>query len=137
MLPQPFNGIRIFANYTKLKTSGSYANGVTDLVGFVPEVLNTGASFLWRKLEARIAYNWTSGYLTSFSTTVATEQRRRPVETTDLNFQYKFSQRVGVFLDVINVFNRWPEFYTGRASSRVVLSDIYGTRVNFGVTGRF
>lgn len=137
MLPSPFNGLRVFANYTKLKTSGTYANGVTDLVGFVPEVLNTGASFLWRRLEARVAYNWTSGYLTSFNLNVAAEQRRRPVETTDLNFQYKFSPRLGLFLDVINVFNRWPEFYTGRATSRVVLSDIYGTRINFGVTGRF
>lgn len=137
MLPSPWNGVRIFANYTKLKTSGTYANGVTDLVGFVPEVFNGGASFLWRKLEARVAYNWTSGYLTSFNTVVTSEQRRRPVETTDLNFQYKFSARVGLFLDVINVFNRWPEFYTGRATSRVVLSDIYGTRINFGVTGRF
>ena len=137
MLPGPWSGLRVFANYTKLKTAGTYANGVTDLVGFVPEVFNGGASFLWRKLEARVAYNWTSGYLTSFNTNVAAEQRRRPVETTDLNFQYKFSSRVGLFLDVINVFNRWPEFYTGRASNRIVLSDVYGTRINFGFAGRF
>lgn len=137
MLPRPWNGLRVFANYTKLKTSGTYANGVTDLVGFVPEVFNGGASFLWRKFEARVAYNWTSGFLTSFNTNVAAEQRRRAVETTDLNFQYKFSPRLGLFLDVINVFNRWPEFYTGRATNRVVLSDIYGTRLNFGLTGRF
>ena len=136
-LPGPWSGLRAFANYTKLKTAGTYSTGVTDLVGFVPEVFNGGASFLWRKLEARVAYNWTSGYLTSFNLNVAAEQRRRPVETTDLNFQYKFSPRLGLFLDVINVFNRWPEFYTGRATSRVVLSDIYGTRLNAGVTGRF
>jgi len=137
MLPKPFDGLRVFANYTKMKTQGTYANGVTDLVAFVPETINAGFSFLWRKVEFRTAYIYTSGFLTGFNVVEFQQTRRRPVETTDFNVQYKFSPRIGVFLDVINAFNRWPEFHTGKDQGRVTISDIYGTRLNMGVTGRF
>ncbi|MSU65933.1 MAG: TonB-dependent receptor [Opitutus sp.] len=137
MLPKPFNGLRVFGNYTKMKTEGTYANGVTDLVAFVPETMNAGFSFLWRKLEFRTAYNFTSGFLTGFNVIEAQQTRRRPLETTDFNLQYKFSPRYALFLDVINAFNRWPEFYTARDKGRVTISDIYGTRLNMGLSGRF
>jgi iron complex outermembrane receptor protein len=137
MLPKPFNGVRLFANYTKMKTEGTYANGVTELVAFVPETLNAGFSFLWNKFEFRTAYNYTSGFLTGYNAVVSMQTRRRPVETTDFNLQYRISPRFTVFLDVINAFNRWPEFYTGRDESRVTISDVYGVRVNLGISGRF
>ncbi|MSU22425.1 MAG: TonB-dependent receptor [Opitutus sp.] len=137
MLPKPFNGVRVFANYTKLKTQGTYANGVTELVAFVPETVNAGFSFLWRKVEFRTAYNWTSGFLTGFNAVEFMQTRRRPVETTDFSLQYKFSQRFALFADLINAFNRWPEFYTGRDQGRVTISDVYGARFNLGLTGRF
>lgn len=137
LLPKPFNGLRVFANYTKMKTQGRYANGVTDLVAFVPETMNAGFSFLWRKLEFRTAYNYTSGFLTGFNAIETMQTRRRPVDTTDFNLQYKFSARFAVFFDVINAFNHWPEFYTGKDQGRVTISDVYGTRLNMGLTGRF
>lgn len=137
MLPKPFNGLRVFANYTKMKTQGTYANGVTDLVAFVPETINAGFSFLWRKLEFRTAYNYTSGFLSGFNAIEAQQTRRRPVDTTDFNVQYKFNARFAVFFDVINAFNHWPEFYTGKDQGRVTISDIYGVRLNMGLTGRF
>jgi outer membrane receptor protein involved in Fe transport len=137
MLPSPLNSLRLFGNYTELRTSGTYAGGVSELVGFVPRTGNTGLSFLWRKLESRVAYNYTSGYLSSYNAVVTSQQRRRPWETVDLNFQYRFKPQVAVFVDVINVFNHWPEFYTGKDRGRVIISDIYGVRLNVGVTGRF
>jgi iron complex outermembrane recepter protein len=137
MLPKPFNGLRLFANYTKMKTQGSYANGVTELVAFVPETMNAGFSFLWRKVEFRCAYNYTSAFLTGFNVIEAQQTRRRPVDTTDFNVQYKFSARFALFFDVINAFNHWPEFHTGKDQGRVTISDVYGVRLNMGLTGRF
>ena len=136
-LPKPFNAVRIFGNLTRLKTSGTYANGVAELVGFVPKTANAGASWRWQKLELRAAWNYSGTTLRSLSTNAYATQRSRPVETVDLNLKYYFSSRFSVFIDAINIHNKWQEIYTGQDSSRIVISDSYGTRYNVGVSGRF
>ena len=64
-------------------------------------------------------------------------QRSRPVQTVDLNLKYYFSSRFSVFVDAINIRNKWQELYTGLDPNRVIISDSYGTRYNLGVSGRF
>jgi TonB-dependent receptor len=137
MLPKPFNAVRIFANYTKLKTAGTYANGVSELLRFVPKTANAGASWRWRKLELRAAWNYSGTTLRSLSTNAYATQRSRPVETVDLNLKYYFSSRFSVFVDAINIKNKWQELYTGQDAGRIVISDSYGTRYNLGLSGRF
>lgn len=137
MLPAPFNGIRLFANYTDLDASGTFANNATDLVKFIPKTGNAGFSFLWRDFEFRASYRYTGSYLSSLNANPNQQQRTLAVETYDLNFQYRFSPKFALFLDVINVTDKWPEFYTGSDPRRIVISDIYGTRLNMGITGRF
>src|SRR5262249_23086831 len=63
MLPKPFNGLSVFANYTKLKTSGHYANGVSELDGFVPKSANAGVTYRWRKLQVSGTMNYTGDFL--------------------------------------------------------------------------
>jgi len=137
MLPKPFHTLRIFANYTKLTTSGTYANGISELVGFVPKTGNAGASWRWHRLELRTAWNYSGTTLRSFNVNANAAQRSRPLETVDLNVKYYFSNRFTVFFDAINIHNRWQELYTGLDRERVVISDSYGTRYNLGVSGRF
>jgi iron complex outermembrane receptor protein len=137
MLPKPLNGLSLFANLTRLETSGTYALGVTELVNFVPKNANAGVSFRWRKLELRAAYNYSGTTLISYNASVNSQQRSRPLETVDLNFQYSFGARLNVFVDVINLHNKWPEIYTALNPDRVTISDSYGTRMNIGISGRF
>ncbi len=137
MLPKPFNTVRIFANYTKLKTSGTYANGVSELVGFVPKTANGGASWRWSKLELRAAWNYQGTTLRAYNVSIFSEQRSRPVETVDLNLKYYFSSRFSVFVDAINIHNKWQEIYSGLDSNRIIISDSYGSRYNVGISGRF
>jgi TonB-dependent receptor len=47
-LPRPFDGLSVFANYTRLRTAGSYAEGVAELADFVPTTYNIGGSFSYR-----------------------------------------------------------------------------------------
>ena len=136
-LPRPLNAVRIFANYTKLQTSGTYANGVSELVGFVPRTANAGASWRWRKLELRAAWNHSGSTLRSLNVNAFATQRSRPLETVDLNLKYYFSPRLSIFADAINIHNKWQALYTGYDQGRVVISDSYGTRYNLGVSGRF
>jgi iron complex outermembrane receptor protein len=136
-LPKPFNAMRVFANYTRLRTSGTYADGVVELVGFVPKTVNAGASWRWRKLETRVAWNYQGTTLRTYNVNIYAAQRSRPVETTDINLKYYFSPRFSVFVDAINIGNRWQEIYSGVDEGRVVISDSYGSRFNMGITGRF
>jgi len=137
MLPKPFNGLGVFGNYTYLTTAGTYREGASELAKFVPRTANLGASFRWRKLETRIAWRFTGDYLVSYNANINSQNRFRPVETIDINLSYKLSQRFGVFFDVINLKNKWPENYTGVDQGRITFSDSYGTRFNMGISGRF
>ncbi|MES2692089.1 MAG: TonB-dependent receptor, partial [Verrucomicrobiota bacterium] len=137
MLPKPFNGLGLFANYTKLSTHGTYSNGERELAGFVPETANAGVSFRWRRLEARVSWRYTGDYLRSYNTNVFAQSRYRAVETTDISLLYKFSPRFAVYVDAINVGNNWPQNYTGTDPGRITFADDYGTRYNMGVSGRF
>ena len=136
-LPKPFNGLGIFANYTTLRTTGTYAEGARALAGFVPKTANAGASFRWRKLEARASWRYTSAYLRSYNANIYQQNSFRPVENIDLSMQYKFSRKFAFYIDAINVTNNWPQNFTGTDESRVTFADDYGVRYNIGFTGRF
>ena len=137
MLPRPFNGLGLFANYTHLRTSGQYRDGATELAGFVPKTGNAGASFRWRKLEARLAWRYTGAYLRSYNANLYAQNRFRPVENIDINLKYDFHPRVSAYFDIVNLKNKWPENYTGLDQGRITFSDEYGTRYNMGISGRF
>lgn len=136
-LPKPFNGLGLFANYTTLKTSGVYAEGARALAGFVPKTANAGASFRWRKVEARASWRYTSAYLRSYNANIYAQSSFRPVENIDLSLQYKFSPRFSFYVDAINITNKWPQNFTGTDEGRVTFADNYGVRYNIGITGRF
>jgi iron complex outermembrane receptor protein len=136
-LPKPFNGLNVFANYTKLKTSGSYSDGANVLANFVPKTYNVGFGYDWRGFGARIEYHYKSAYVSSvnntnflLSTTVADDP------TVDVNFSYKWKPWLTAFVDVVNVYNNSPDWYVGDAK-RIIVSELYGTRINFGISGRF
>lgn len=137
MLPKPFNGLGLFANYTRLQTSGQYRDGATELAGFVPTTGNAGASFRWRRIEARVAWRYTGDHLRSYNANVFMQNRWRPQESIDINLLYQFRPGIGFFFDIVNLKNKWPENYTGRDQGRITFSDEYGTRYNMGVSGRF
>jgi iron complex outermembrane recepter protein len=137
MLPKPFNGLGLFANFTYLKTSGTYREGAAELAGFVPRTGNAGGSFRWRKIEARVAWRYTGTHLRSYNANVFAQNRFRPVEAIDINLLYQLTPRFGFFFDIINLKNKWPENYTGTDQGRVTFSDSYGTRYNMGISGRF
>jgi hypothetical protein len=44
---------------------------------------------------------------------------------------------LSIFLDVVNLEDKWPVTFSGSDSSRVRIVDSYGTRLNIGINGRF
>jgi len=137
MLPRPFNGLSLFANYTSLTTSGKYNNGVAELDGFVPKTGNAGVTFRWRDFTSRVSYNYTGDFLRSRNNNIYQQLRFRPKTTIDLNFQYSFRAELAFFLDLVNITDSWPVWYTGTDRERVRITDSYGARANIGISGRF
>ena len=136
-LPQPFDTLSIFANYTHIETNGNYNGESEELVRFVPETANAGASWRFKNVEIRAAYNFKGGYLNSYNTNPVQRQRTTDIATWDFNFQYRYSPGLNFFLDVVNAFNKWESWYTGNDPSRIIMSEVYGTRISAGISGRF
>ncbi len=136
-LPKPFNTLALNANYTHIKTNGSYASGADELLRFVPRSANVGLSGSYLRFEARVSYNFKGGYLQSFAVNPSQRIRTSGVETWDFNVQYRFARWCTVFVDVVNAFNKWESWYTGRDKTRVTMAEVYGTRLNVGLSGRF
>ncbi|MEY4686672.1 MAG: hypothetical protein RIR76_695, partial [Verrucomicrobiota bacterium] len=135
-LPKPFDGLSVFANYTRLRTEGSYAEGVAELADFVPTTYNIGGSFSFRKFEARATYHFKSGYLDTYNANPGSQSRVTDDPTVDINLQYRVRPSLTVFIDFINVFNKSPDWVS--ASPRhITMSELYGARLNVGVSGRF
>jgi iron complex outermembrane recepter protein len=136
-LPKPFNGLGAFANFTKLRTSGTYTGGVSELAGFVPEFGNAGLSYRWRGFEARVAATYAGEYLSGYNVDPNAQQRIKALTTIDISFAYTFRRALTAFVDVVNLEDKWPVTFSGRDSRRVRIVDSYGARLNIGISGRF
>ena len=103
----------------------------------MPESANVGLSGSYKQLEARVSYNFKGGYLITYAANPDQRVRTSGVETWDFNLQYRFNRRLTVFIDVVNAFNEWESWYTNRDKARVTMAEVYGTRLNVGISGRF
>jgi len=135
-LPKPFNGLGVFANYTHIKTTGSYDNGATALANFVPETSNAGFSYTYRGVTARLAYNYKSAYLLTYSPTPQSAVYQTEDATVDVNAQYQIRPWLTLYVDATNIFNKAPNMYSLN-DGRVYVNPVYGTKVTFGISGRF
>lgn len=137
MLPKPFSGLGVFGNYTKLKSSGNFLFGSSQLALFVPETYNLGGSFNWRGFQFRASYNYKSSFLNTINSgnpALSVYIDRDP--TVDLNVSYKINEKFTIFADYVNIFNKAPSWYTINRS-RTQLAEVYGSRLAVGVSGRF
>jgi TonB-dependent receptor len=137
MLPKPFDGLGLFANFTELKTAGTYANGVVELAGFVPRTVNAGLSYTWRGIETRASWRYKSAYFMNYNADQLARSRLRPLENLDFSVKYNVRRGVAVYFDVYNILNSPEVTYNALNPQRVILNDLLGTRYNLGVSGRF
>lgn len=138
MLPSPFNGLSVWANYTQLRTSGTYANGASELVDFIPKTYNGGLSYKWRGFQTRLAYHYASSFLRSYNVNPVSQQYLGVVKTADVQMQYTWRNGVTAFFDYTNIFNNWTNYYSYRVDpNRIRIVDNNGPRLTVGISGRF
>lgn len=142
-LPGVLSNLGIFANHTRVKYDDWAFNTGS------PEVMtNAGVTFGFKGFFARVNYNHVGKLLQNAQRTYSAAtntwtvpvvpllyQKDRP--TMDINLEYRFSDRLTLFVDGRNVFNE-PTFYNyfGREENfeRILRT---GTIWMFGVKGRF
>jgi len=108
-LPGLLRHLSVFANYTFLRTQGSYGGSATapttKLVGFVPESANGGLSFSHFGLDVGMKANYRGARLAAFSANPGAVRYHESRTSIDLNILYKFTRRYSVFFDWMNILN--------------------------------
>ena len=104
---------------------------------FTPRTTNMGFTFPWRSFELRVAQRYTSAFLDAYAVAPQARARYRAITNVDISLKYQFSKGLTVYLDALNVGNKSPEQYTSNDEGRILFSDVFGTRLNMGITGRF
>ena len=140
-LPGLLKGLSFAANYTILDTHGKFT-GTTlltngQVAGFIPKTGNVSLGWRYRSFTSRVLVNYTSDYTTAY--TAATLGRnlyqfKRTV--VNLGLGYQLNSRVGLSLDVSNLFNEPISNYRG-ITDQMQRTVITGTTLSLGVNGRF
>ncbi len=136
MLPRPFNTLAVFANYTHVRTTGTYEEGASALPSFVPEVYNGGLSYGFWRFQVRVSYNHTGAFLFSYNANPLNQAYQSEGDSISVNLQGKITPWLNASVNIENLRNKWPGQYVGDAS-KVTIAEVYGTRVSVGVRGRF
>ncbi|MBI4625191.1 MAG: TonB-dependent receptor [Verrucomicrobia bacterium] len=141
-LPGFWKGFGAFANYTWLESEGNYSGPGTvvtnaELENFVPRTANAGISYIGHNLTVRVQMNYTDVHLDSYNNDASRRQYVIDNKPVDLNLRYDFSPRLGVFVDVINVFNEPTNHEYTFAKNRRSRNDLYTTMWKMGISGRF
>jgi TonB-dependent receptor len=139
-LPGVFKGTSVFANYTHLKVSGDYGDnsgGSTDeMARFVPDAVNWGFTWKYKKLTAETKVNYTGKQLWTYSPDRYRLLYRDSRTTVNFSLSYRLNRSATLSLGIFNAFNapnRFYYYYPDRVQAYVV----NGTAVTFGVSGRF
>jgi TonB-dependent receptor len=141
-LPGIWKGFGVFANYTWLESEGNYSGPGTvvsdaELENFVPRTANVGISYIGHNWTLRAQMNYTGVHLDSFNADASRRQYIFENYPIDLNLRYDFSPRLGVFVDVINVFNEPTNHEYTFTEYRRSRNDLYTTMWKMGISGRF
>jgi iron complex outermembrane recepter protein len=146
-LPGYFRGLGVFANFTYLKTTGTFDNlGVaglppvkTDkLEKFIPRTANAGLSYVYNRVDVRASWNFTDDWSENTPTDPSTTKIRGSRWSIDLSSKYKLSRRISLFADLVNLTTNHGKKYRGWvASNRRVETNALGFIVTAGVQGSF
>ncbi len=139
-LPSFLKGLGVFANYTRLSTSGNYGSTTprttASVPGFVPRSANLGVSYTYRRFSVRAKWNYKSLALFSYSTNPAALRYNPGTGRWDVSGRLKLTRNLDLYADAINV-TAVPMIFQGPMPGRRDSISDYGCKVSFGLSGRY
>jgi len=108
-----------------------------EVQGFIPHAANASLSWRHRNFSARILYNFTGEYLTSFNAAnPALRLYRLSMKTVNAGVSYQLRPAVNLSLDVSNLFDEPQVFYRGYKDRTQRTLRNFAT-ISAGINGRF
>jgi iron complex outermembrane recepter protein len=145
-LPGAFRGFGVFANFTYLKTEGTFNLGstsappisTTHLQGFIPRTANAGISYVYNKIDLRASWNFTDWWPENTPSDPSTTKIRGSRYTIDVSSKYRLTRNISLFADFVNVTTTHGEKYWGWvAQNRRVETNALGFLMTAGVNATF
>lgn len=142
LLPDPFNGLGIAANYTHVSSSTSLSPGLIATSGkFAVPGIGDSANFsvYYEKgpVQARLAYNWRGSYLESLAYgSGAQPATRDSYGQLDLSASYSINKHLSAFISGTNLTHQHLYDYSVY-SNRFLYAEADGTVYTVGLRGTF
>jgi iron complex outermembrane recepter protein len=140
-LPGKLRGLSASFNYSMIDTHGlrggnRYLNS-REVAGFIPHAANASLRWSYRGLSARVLYNFTGEYISTFNATnPALNIYRYSMKTVNVGFGYQWRPSLGFTIDIANLFNEPQQLYMG-TKDRLRQNITNFVTVAIGVNGRF
>ncbi len=139
-LPGVLKGTGVFANYTRLWTTGDYGDSgprsTSDVADFIPETVNSGVFWKYRGIGARVFVSRIGEFLDSYSSDASRLQYKETRTTVNVSLSYQWRPWLEFSADLMNAFNE-PHVYYRAVPGRISSYSLNGTTLTFGVSGRF
>jgi TonB-dependent receptor len=140
-LPGKLKGLAASFNYSWVETHGlrggtRYLNR-REVAGFIPHAANASLRWNYRGFSARVLYNFTGEYITSFNAAnPALSIYRFSMKTLNVGFGYQYTPQLGLTFDISNLLNEPQEFYMG-TKDRYRQNVTNFVTIAIGLNGRF
>jgi TonB-dependent receptor len=133
MLPAPFDGLGVQANYSYTHPSTAFVNSVTyNLIGFYEK----------GPIQLRVAYNWRNAQVLSGNVvtvngqSVHNDEFQAAYGQLDASIQYKLTENIALFAQALNLTDEKSIKYFG-VPDRIEDYEGYGRRFGVGVRVKF
>jgi outer membrane receptor protein involved in Fe transport len=140
-LPGWMKGFGVYANFTKLETTGDNSGPSTTaggtLAGFLNKTGNLGVSYRGYGFDIRPQAVYRGSYLVSTSIDPSLVTYQRAKTTWSIKSRYALNRHLSVFLDLENLFSEPVSLTYALYSDRVILDYQFPTKIVGGLTGRF
>ncbi|MDI1247924.1 MAG: TonB-dependent receptor [Lacunisphaera sp.] len=111
-LPGFLSGLGGYANWTNVDAKGNLPTTGSTTVGalqnYIPDTVNAGLTYQRSPWSIRVLGFWRSGYVLQYNVNPAQSYLRRRILDMDLKLEYKFNNRLRLFLDVYNLLESEP-----------------------------
>jgi TonB-dependent receptor len=139
LLPAPFDGFGVSANYTKVESSTTFDPSITTQVFNVEGLSDSANAIVFYEkgpIQVRAAYNWRAPFLRS---TFGDNGQPTNVDSygqLDLTGSLKLTHNVSVFADVLNVTDAKQRIYSSYTDRFAGLYDT-GRVISVGARATF
>ena len=140
-LPGWSKGFGAYANYTSLRTEGDYGGATVLTANSLPNFMknsgNVGLSYRGYGLDLRLQAVMRGKYMTTNSATPALVAFQKAKTTWNWKSRYAVTKRLGVFLDVENLFSVPLDTVYLLYEDRISINRNFHAKIVGGINGRF